>query len=405
VKTSAKMMAIDLSKLQPFDIILTTTTLKESRLIRLGQAIARAKASKISHVSLVVTPTVFIEAGDDGIVFEQFCESNTNWPIHLLRDVPVARKFQSRRKSRARLRLIIDDSDREAAAPKIYGALPDASCILVRRHKAFSLEASRLLAKDKENRYKLFECIDEHYLKLYHEYTRLVSVVNMPKYIKTKIVGWGRKIQRVIDPGPFCSELVATIYQSVKTGILAGDPGEYAPIDFAESNDFETIDCVKEVDFTRRYGRGIHQLANLLYIDATPKMTRNWAQITGLLDLIVHLLRTKGKAREKIVYRRLNNNRDLEFIRNWGFFVSDRVFAFIKSAPECFAKCPHRKLVKAASEEGPPSLLELASNERCHSIYQCSWFLGEYDYSLNDVEKRRDKLYQQLWIDLDHVSQ
>jgi len=64
------MQAINLSQVEPFDILLATTAQKESRLIKLGESIFSKRRAAFSHVAMFIAPTVLIESSDNGVVFE-----------------------------------------------------------------------------------------------------------------------------------------------------------------------------------------------------------------------------------------------------------------------------------------------------------------------------------------------
>jgi hypothetical protein len=116
------MQAIDLSKVEPFDLLLTTNHGLESAIIRFGQAILRRRPARYSHVAMFMTPTVLVEANDAGVLFECFTNRTPDDSL-VIKKMSKSQKKRWSGVKRLKTKLIINT---DSKLPRIFGVLTEA---------------------------------------------------------------------------------------------------------------------------------------------------------------------------------------------------------------------------------------------------------------------------------------
>jgi hypothetical protein len=365
------MLAVDLSKIKPFDVLLTSGGEKESTLIRIGQTMIRLNPAQYSHVAMFITPTLLIESSDAGIVFEQF--SNTEprasdafvWGRH-----PRLQRLQSR--------LLIQEGN----PPRLFGGLPKATRILVRRHKELcGLSKHRM----RSLREKLLAGLGPLYLKAYPPYASFLSTFRQGAHLTEPVKSALSEVfGSVHNPGPFCSGLVAHLLDLIGLG---GEnvAASYAPIDFQTSNQFCNVTRGEEITQTNTKVPFAARIEKLLNVEGTPFLSPLIAHAGAIVDRIVRYERTGLKDLKGVTFRVPEiATQELSAVMEWCSSLSDGFWDWYREAPQCFATCPEKKRARTTAPVG--SIVYKLATAKCEDIYRCSCF------SLHKLEEAKQAL-------------
>ena len=223
---------LDLTAARPLDLLLSTERSTTSAVIRMFQAISRRRQAPYSHVALLLSNSVLVEAiGPSGTVLSSLVATTAS--------LPRAPDFRNSGQVYCRS---VDGEIR------VYAQLHGKSAAVLARHKSADEMLSRhgwqgfneLLLK----RFKSLELLVDVYLASYSNLGRLLRpIVGLPASIQAIIersFEAGRARRR--KSGPFCSELVGILLAEVFGEKI--DNAKMAPIDFVHAgSNYEVVKC------------------------------------------------------------------------------------------------------------------------------------------------------------------
>jgi hypothetical protein len=378
------MLAIDLSKVEPLDILLTTSAEPVSKLIKVGQRLARLRLAPVrfSHAAMFMAPSMLVESSDAGVVFEQF----TNRTIEddpLLKHMPRAQAHA--RFVRLDTRLIVR---KNGDTFDVLGGLPAAAHARVIRHK--TIEDKGLVAKS-SLRAGVLESLEECYLKAYPAWSNFLNTISLPQRLRLAAVTLERSLLGVpMNPGPFCSQLVAQLLQAqgLNTGGRASEAT--APVDLDASDQFVEVDCLVDVPDTEAVEHAV-ELERLLHFEGTSRLSPLFDDARTSVDRFVHWMKTGSTDSTSTSFRKNEQGKEeLLWLKKWCHHVSDMFWDWHRSSPACFRACPdHKKLRNLTFIEGRLESIPT----RCNDPRQCS---GQFSRSFlewiaDNVERIRPK--------------
>lgn len=379
------MQAIDLAKIHPLDVLLITNKGWESTAINLGQTVSRGKIVEFSHAAMFITPTVFVESSDAGVVFERFANKTRSDDSMKYMNQEWLSKHQ--RTKRLNSRLFIDKGD---SAVRIFGALPDAKEIRVIRHRFFKGIDRGKLERRRDN---FLKSLSSMYLLAYPSYAQLLSTSDFPK----PIIDAMEKIASgffgsVLNPGPFCSQLICQVFAANKIDIGTGTPESTSPGDFAASNQFDEVDCVSSVSDADAAAFVASDIEKLLEFNPTPVMSPVLADTSAIFDRAIHYDRTGSADLENIIFRVPEIGKlELKQLEDWCLDVSDIFWRWYREAPTCLSTCVEETQKRTAKME---SSTVLGLMKPCSSVFECK----SKAFGLSRVEQNIEHL-KQKWID------
>lgn len=215
------MVILDITNVQPFDVLLTAGDAKLSGLIRAGQHIVRGKPAPFSHAAMFLSPFLMVESlNEPGIVLTNLFEGSLNPhgnstnsrsnPIFLKTTKPVTR---------------------------LYLRLDGVSDAEIRRFKPL-----QGLSTAQKNIYSsnVIDALSTVYLASYPPMVRLLRTANLlPNEVLELLERIGARWEGKNVSGPFCSELVTLLLAAIDPAILScrPDAAAVAPSDIFHNND------------------------------------------------------------------------------------------------------------------------------------------------------------------------
>ena len=210
-----------LDALQPMDILLTAGTSASSWLIRAAQFLGRRRRAKYSHAALFLGPTLKVEAlTKRGIVCTDLTDS-------------LPERAPTKNEPSLSFRWI----DGRLA---VFARIPDVRDAAVFRHRELMREGPYDSAKLQHLRRRLLPALEELYLKQYSLITRLaIPVVDLDPKMQSALDRISRSLEKgKLEPGPFCSELVCKLIQSVEDAGYGSDHESIGPSELSWNGEY-----------------------------------------------------------------------------------------------------------------------------------------------------------------------
>jgi hypothetical protein len=355
------MQVIDLKQIQPLDILLTTNIGWESAAIRLGQTVSRGEIAEFSHAAMFIAPTVIVESSDAGVVFERFTNKTNDDSMKYMNQEWLSKHPRTKRLSSP---LFIDKRDNAVA---IFGGFPDAKTIRVIRHRSFKeMDRNRLdLWRD-----NFLRSLSSVYLLAYPSYARLLSTTKVPEPLidaMEKIAS--RFFGSVLNPGPFCSQLICQVFAANEIDIGPGIPESISPAALAASDQFECVCCVRSISDAEAAAFVAPDIAKLLEFNPTPLMSPLLANATAIVDRAIHYERTRSADLEDIIFRVPEIGKtELKELEDWCRDVSYVFWRWYHEAPKCFPTCVEETQKRTAKIE---SSIIRSQMKPCSNIFEC----------------------------------
>jgi hypothetical protein len=123
------MLALDLKKSRPFDLLLTAESDRISRLIRFAQSLDRRIAADFSHAALFVAPTLILESNTSGTGFVDLTKRTV---FEALAQVANSAAEEDAAVVQS-ISIVLRDENGHLS---IYGLLPDIESAIVLRNRA-----------------------------------------------------------------------------------------------------------------------------------------------------------------------------------------------------------------------------------------------------------------------------
>jgi hypothetical protein len=348
------MFVIDLSEIQPLDIVLTTC--EESTALRAAQSMTRLQRAEFSHAAMFVAPTVLVESCDAGIVFEAFSNA-TPGDEFLVGDTIRTMYSDQPRTMRLNTRLLFE---RKSDRLRIFGGLPDATNVKVIRHK--NVQAHRL----REYRENLMKALQPFYLQDYPAFVDLMRTAPIPEALLSAF----RQIAETIfgpvyNAGPFCSELVCRLLAESSFTFGARSATGTAPIDLALSGEFDTLDVVSQ----KSDSDDAPDIEKLFRFVPTPFLSPPSALAAAIAERVRYFKRTGSRRLDEVTYSKTSlGQQELETLNEWCQTVSDAFWNWYRNAPGCLASCSEKTQKRLANET---SEIMRRLVQPCTNVYGC----------------------------------
>jgi hypothetical protein len=280
-------------------------------------------------VSLLLAPTLAVEAVDDGIRIENLA---TPFPWTFA----AGEVTNDRREYDLPPRLIWNP---ERCDSKMLAILPGITEAAVYRPRAFLKEPryadARLIAIHR---------IKTYYAKEYPPLMRFLRTIGMPARWQIAAERVGNFFEKVRNPGPYCSELVADIFKTL--GLVGGRAARFMPSDFAYENSiFKAIpEAIVQVpdDVARSSSMRAEHHLGLMSVLAPPETDRVFdVELMRVIQLRASIERQWNNASwDANEQRRKAFDEKLDAIERWGHDASDPFWEWLRAATACYSSCP-----------------------------------------------------------------
>ncbi|WNJ91763.1 hypothetical protein [Bosea sp. 685] len=352
-------VVLDITDARPFDVLLTSGDAKSSRLNRIAQSITRGGAlAPYSHASMFLSPFLIVESLDQpGIVLTSLFKPSLNPHGSAVGDATLDHHVFARIKE---------------GLTRIFVALPGVDAAEVRRYNKIRYATNDNIIVALE---KIIQTIIEVYLAQYPAYARLIRTAKLlSPQIAERIEFVGRRWEDKIITGPFCSELVAILLNSIETefGAYNTDPASISPSDFYNdvtnfSTVSQSVDWVSEDKLPGLDAPGIistiednlslnslkSQEFNISLIKLTASLSRSLSDMHGNARADASKIEEFYlNVREKIRSNALSEVVDL---------VCDALLFmdWVQSSNDCMASCPNKRPPRAREATPESSKLGL----------------------------------------------
>jgi hypothetical protein len=316
---------------------------------------------------MFIAPTVIVESSDAGVVFERFTNKtrNDDDSVKYMNQEWLSKQPRTKRLNS---RLFIDKRDHTI---RILGGLPDSTKARVIRHRLFT----KIDMKKLEIKRDIFlERLSSAYLLAYPSYARLLGTANFPKptidameKITAEFFG------SVLNPGPFCSQLICQVFAANKIDTGTKTPESTSPDDLAASNEFVDVDCVEHVSDADAAAFVAADIEKLLDFNPTPVLSPMLADASAIADRSNHYENTGSADLNDITFRVPEiGKQELKKLVEWSLLVSDLFWRWYHEAPICLTACV----------------------EHCSNIFDCKSKV----FGLSRAEQNIDYL-KQKWIE------
>lgn len=359
-KGCPRMVILELNKVRPLDILLTSGDQKFSKSIRAATTLARrGRLAAFSHAALFLSPSLLVESlFNEGISITNLIEPAMKGH-QSAEQLFTSRAIEtlSARIDRGRLRLFVILEGESGAA--------------VFRHKSIDQNRTDLLTLLIRPRvFALLQCC---YRAQYPELGRLLNVFHsMPLAVREAAEKFLRLMEaEKVAPGPFCSELVQTVFTALADFLPTKqvDPLGVAPDDLAVSEDFRRLDG-DERPITIATSLGelpgkpgdpgfVAQMKKMLVGEVlrSQELEGKIIQINGRLATLVPWLNRTDVGIERERYAKLSMETRAKWLKHIEEFVRigcDSLWNWIEDANECRITCPAQRLARGDKVLWPP---------------------------------------------------
>jgi hypothetical protein len=401
------MLALDLKKIRPFDVLLTAESDRISRLIRFAQSLDRRITADFSHAALFVAPTLIFESNTSGIGFVDLTKRTV---FEVLAQVANSAAEEDAAVVQSTSIVMRDENGHLS----IYGLLPDIEAAIVLRNRA-------LEGKIPTSRYDIFNIKLREVLirNLMRAYPTIGRLLHASQWLPATLAGlaealW-RKFKTIEMEGLFCSELVAEIFID-DLNVMKGNAFNFAPSDFANSVSFNRVsDAVIDIPekMCVSHGLTVQRWIDLCLL-ITPLGRKYREPIVELFNPIGSMERDPEFIRKEIKRRTIPfssyipEHTDLDPARKK--YVEDLIdrsvawaydscffWSWLLKSADCYVSCPNNKrqfmLRLGDFDWGLKLVKNPAQNERCRDIFACN---GEGISPFADLRKSN---YMKWWRD------
>jgi hypothetical protein len=222
-----EMVILDITDVQPFDVLLTAGDAKLSGLIRSGQRMLRGESAPYSHAAMFLSPYLVVESLDTlGVVLTDLFEGSVNPHGNGARSSGEPFFFKA-----------------NTPSLRMYARLEGVSAAEIRRFKPLMGLPLYKVIQYKSN---VVDAISKFYLAEYPSLLRLLRTAKLvPDGAMQILERVGARWQGKRVTGPFCSELVTLLLSAIDPVILSCgfNAASVTPSDIYHNEDFfEKID-------------------------------------------------------------------------------------------------------------------------------------------------------------------
>jgi hypothetical protein len=389
---------LNLSTLQPLDILLTSGDGPFSLAIKVATSIKGMQNARFSHAALLLSPSMTVEAlNEEGIVCNNLTQPLGN-PHAAMK--PNALEYASSR-----------------LIPKwingrlfVYVPLRGVTDALVLRHSRFKSGVD--IANDLlSGRSAALDMFADIYLAQYSKFGRLSKpILELPAKIEEFIEIAISKLEKAKpDPGPFCSELVCILMGST-FGLRGDNPERVAPSELSwvptELSPLpEALQCGPERELPGKPCGELftQELEKILWYPSSlhQRLGAKLLEIMSYLPTIAADINQEIAAEDWMhFYNQRREQCRIEFSQDIArhlYTELDIVWKWIKGCNDCMDKCPEWKNWLSDRQNrqstSPLTTSFLGSaftlgRERCPNITYCTGGLCNYAFVTKNYESR-----------------
>lgn len=365
------MVIVDITDVNPFDVLLTSGTATSSLLNRIAQKAIRRAPAPYSHAAMFISPFVLIESLDKpGIILTDLFGPRVN----------------TNSDNRAQAHIFVRSN---AHGTRIYARLDGVKDAEVRRYRPLHDAPPVKLENFLED---AIGALARVYLAQYPPYLRLARVARIiPDPAMTLLEKIGRSWQRKGDVGPFCSELVTMLLGAIDPCIYEhiSDPASVSPSDIYNNGLVFSDVSGHDFDTSARELSGVaEQLRNSLQV---PELESQifYSKLAQLIPRMPAVAKMIGASPDAVYngehlpayYEGLLVRLKAALLLPLSNHVKDAllVMDWIKSANHCLETCPARRKpprenfgrprLQIAWEHGGPASEPCADARYCNGIF------------------------------------